>query len=109
MTAIELKYSLFKDIDSINDESVLRHVKDFVKSLLFVPQTGLSETAEQDVEEEADEIDYNFGGVDFGYPRTLEEVEAALEQAEAERNDPTKWVTSQEFHQRLEQKYPWLR
>ena len=31
------------------------------------------------------------------------------EKAEAERHDPTKWVSSEEFHHRLEQKYPWLR
>ncbi|MBQ7509441.1 MAG: hypothetical protein IJT53_00790 [Prevotella sp.] len=55
------------------------------------------------------EIDYNFGHVDFGYPRTLEEVNAALDKADDERNDSTKWITSIEFHNRLEQKYPWLR
>ena len=55
------------------------------------------------------EIDYNFGYVDFGYPRTLEEVNAALDKADDERNDSTKWTTSIEFHNRLEQKYPWLR
>ena len=34
MTAIEMKYSLFKDIDSISDESVLRRLTAFVRSLL---------------------------------------------------------------------------
>ena len=48
------------------------------------------------------EIDYNFGHVDFGYPRTLEEVNAALDKADDERNDLTKWITSIEFHNRLE-------
>lgn len=55
------------------------------------------------------EIDYNFGFVDFGYPRTLEEVNVALDKADDERNDSTKWITSIEFHNRLEQRYPWLR
>lgn len=46
---------------------------------------------------------------DFGYPRTIQELQAALDLADEERNDPTKWVSSIEFHQRLEEKYPWLR
>jgi len=54
-------------------------------------------------------VDYDFAGVDFGYPRTLEEVNAVLDKADAERQDPSKWITSVEFHNRLEQKYPWLR
>jgi hypothetical protein len=55
------------------------------------------------------QVDFNFGGIDFGYPRTLEEVNAALDKADAERQDPEKWTTAIEFHNRLEQKYPWLR
>ena len=46
---------------------------------------------------------------DFGYPHTLEELNAALDKADTQRNDPTKWISSIEFHNRLEQKYPWLR
>ena len=53
--------------------------------------------------------DENFNDVDFGYARSLEELNAALEEAEADRNDPTKWITSEEFHDRVESKYPWLR
>lgn len=58
---------------------------------------------------ELKEVDYTFGNRDFGYPHTLEELEAALDRADAQRNDPSKWVSSVEFHTRLEQKYPWLR
>lgn len=54
-------------------------------------------------------IDYSFGGKDFGYPRTLEEMNLALDKADSEREDPSKWITTVEFHNRLEQKYPWLR
>ena len=46
---------------------------------------------------------------DFGYPHTLEELETALDNADAQRNDPSKWISSVEFHTRLENKYPWLR
>lgn len=54
------------------------------------------------------EIDYDFQGKDFGYARTLEELEIELDEADAERTDPTKWITPAEFHTRLENKYPWL-
>ena len=37
MTAIEMKYSLFRDIDSINDESVLYRLTALVKSMLIMP------------------------------------------------------------------------
>lgn len=55
------------------------------------------------------EPDFDFGGKDFGYARTLEELEIALDEADAERGDPSKWVTPVEFHTRIENKYPWLR
>ena len=58
---------------------------------------------------ELKEVDYTFGSRDFGYPHTFEELEAALDRADAQRNDSSKWVSSIEFHTRLEQKYPWLR
>lgn len=35
--------------------------------------------------------------VDFGYPRTLDELKSELHEAQAERNDPSKWMTSQEY------------
>ena len=57
---------------------------------------------------ELKEVDYSFGNRDFGYPHSLEELNAALDKADAQRNDPTKWISSVEFHNRLEQKYPWL-
>ena len=43
------------------------------------------------------------------YSRTIQELQAALDLADEERNDPSKWVSSIEFHQRLEEKYPWLK
>ena len=55
------------------------------------------------------EIDYEFHGRDFGYARTLEALELALDEADEERNDPSKWITPVEFHTRLEKKYSWLR
>ena len=58
---------------------------------------------------ELKEVDYTFGSRDFGYPHTIEDLETALDRADAQRNDPSKWVSSIEFHTRLEQKYPWLR
>lgn len=101
MTAIEMKYNLFRNIDTINDETLLRKLTVLVNNILEQPAS--------DFKEDDDAIDYNLGGVDFGYPKTIEEVEAELELAEAERHDPTKWVSSENFHQRLEQRFPWLR
>lgn len=97
-----MKYSLFKDIDAINDETMLHRLMTVVKEMLMVPRSG--KEADGDAEKETD-IDYNFGGVDFGYPKTLEEVEAALEKAEAERNDPTKWTTFPKFLSEFKQEH----
>ena len=47
------------------------------------------------------EIDCDFHGRDFGYARTLEELELALDEADSERSDPSKWITPVEFHTRL--------
>lgn len=58
---------------------------------------------------ELKDVDYTFGNRDFGYPHTREELDAALDHADAQRNDPSKWISSIEFHTRLESKYPWLR
>jgi hypothetical protein len=55
------------------------------------------------------DTDYDFKGKDFGYARTLDELELALDEADSERSDPSKWVTPVEFHSRIENKYPWLR
>lgn len=55
------------------------------------------------------EMNYDFECKDFGYAKTLEELDHALDEADAERNDPSKWVTPVEFHSRIENKYPWLR
>ena len=35
--------------------------------------------------------------VDFGYPRTIEELKDALEKVHSQRNDPTKWITHEAF------------
>lgn len=64
---------------------------------------------EYPIAEAESEIDFDFGSKDFGYARTLEELELALDEADAERNDPSKWISPVEMHTRLESKYPWLR
>ena len=58
---------------------------------------------------ELKEVDYSFGNRNFGYPHTLEELDAALDKADAQRHDPSQWLSSIEFHNRLESKYSWLR
>ena len=44
----------------------------------------------------------------FG-PKTIEEAINRVDQAWAERNDPNKWITSEQLWNRLYEKYPWLR
>ena len=50
MTVIEMKYSLFRDIDSINDESVLYRLTALVKSLLHMPYTEQSDSKDESEE-----------------------------------------------------------
>ena len=84
-------------MDKNNKDVVIEGMMSNEPSLAEIPLTELKE------------VDYTFGNRDFGYPHTLEELESALDRADAQRNDPSKWVSSIEFHTRLEQKYPWLR
>jgi len=84
-------------MDDMNKNTELEGMTAQEPSLAEMPLTELKE------------VDYMFGNRDFGYPHTLEELEAALDRADAQRHDPSKWVSSVEFHNRLEQKYPWLR
>ena len=49
MTAIEMKYSLFRDIDSIRDEALLFKLAALVKSMLAMP--SISTPAQNDYEE----------------------------------------------------------
>ena len=44
----------------------------------------------------------------FG-PKTIEEAINRVDQAWAERNDPNKWITSEQMWNHLYEKYPWLR
>ncbi|MBQ7181047.1 MAG: hypothetical protein IJR87_07130 [Bacteroidaceae bacterium] len=54
---------------------------------------------------EEPEIPYE---VDFGYPRSIEELKDALKKAHSQRNDPSKWITHEAFMGRLKQTFPWL-
>lgn len=57
--------------------------------------------------ERIDDLDWdkfpNYG------PFTEEEAIARIEKAEEEMNDPSQWVTSEEVHKYLHEKFPWLR
>ena len=55
-------------------------------------------------------MDYTFGGVDFGYPRTQEEVETVLDRVETEFDDSTKWTSFGRFMSDFKQEHPaWFR
>lgn len=53
--------------------------------------------------------DLDWGRLPILGPRTEEEAIARIERAEAEFDDPTKWVTSEQMWAELHQKFPWLR
>jgi hypothetical protein len=44
----------------------------------------------------------------FG-PFTEEEALARIEQAEADLNDPSKWINAEDFNKELLKSFPWLR
>ena len=46
--------------------------------------------------------------VDFGYPRTTEEVRAEAEEALCERHDESKWMTNDAFWAAMKQDLPWV-
>ena len=59
------------------------------------------------VHDEIDDLDWSH------YPhlgaKTAEEAIARIEKAWEDRNDPTKWTTSEQMWNRLYTQYPWLR
>lgn len=59
------------------------------------------------VHDELDDIDWSNYPI-FG-PKTLEEAIARIDKAWEERNDPSKWMSSEQMWDMLYEKYPWLR
>lgn len=88
-----------------NTIAMIEDIKDIEKKGSTAQEPTLAERPVSELKE----VDYTFGNHDFGYPHTIEELEAALDKADAQRNDRTQWISSIEFHSRLESKYPWLR
>ena len=59
------------------------------------------------VDDELDELDWS--NYPFIGPKTTEEAVARIDKAWEERNDPTKWIPSEQMWNRLYEKFPWLR
>ena len=59
------------------------------------------------VHDELDDIDWSNYPI-FG-PKTLEEAIARIDKSWEERNDPSKWMSSEQMWDMLYEKYPWLR
>lgn len=59
------------------------------------------------VHDEIDDLDWDRMPI-FG-PKTEDEAIARIEQAWEDRNDPSKWMTSEQMWNHLYEKYPWLR
>ena len=47
--------------------------------------------------------------VDFGYPRTVEELRASVREAMKHRDDPSYWITDEEFWAEMKKDLPWLK
>jgi hypothetical protein len=59
------------------------------------------------VHDEIDDLDWDHYPI-FG-PKTVEEAIARIDQAWKDRNDPSKWMTSEQMWNHLYEKYPWLK
>ena len=46
--------------------------------------------------------------VDFGFPRTLDELKSELRESHAQRLDSSKWMSSDEFWTEMRRELPWL-
>jgi len=60
-----------------------------------------------EMHDELDDLDWSHYPI-FG-PQTAEEAVARIDQAWEDRNDPSKWISSEQMWNRLYDKYPWLR
>ncbi len=81
------------------------NLDDGIDSLVSEP----SAVALANTEEVTEDVDCGFGNHDFGYPRTLDELNSALDEADRLRNDGSQWISNVTFHTHLESKYSWLR
>ena len=57
--------------------------------------------------DEIDDLDWDSMPI-FG-PKTLDEAIDRINQAWEDRNDPSKWMTSEQMWNSLYEKFPWLR
>lgn len=48
-------------------------------------------------EDVIDDVDNDFGGVDFGYAKSVDELREALARVDETRNDPGQWGTFSEM------------
>ena len=53
--------------------------------------------------------DLNWDSYPIFGPKTVDEAIARVNQAWEDRNDPTKWRSSEEMWNQIYEKYPWLR
>lgn len=59
------------------------------------------------VHDEIEDLDWDSYPI-FG-PKTVEEAIARIDQAWEDRNDSSKWLTSEQMWNHLYEKYPWLK
>ena len=59
------------------------------------------------VHDEIDDLDWD--RMPIMGAKTIEEAIARVDQAWTDRNDPSKWMTSEQMWNHLYEKYPWLK
>ena len=69
------------------------------------PMTGTATATDKWEDWEEPEIPYE---VDFGYPRTIEELKASLHESMKHFDDPSYWITDEEFWSEMKKDLPWL-
>lgn len=74
---------------------------------LRIKEDIMSDDNKDIVDEEIDDLDWDRMPI-FG-PKTEDEAIARIEQAWEDRNDPSKWMTSEQMWNHLYEKHPWLR
>lgn len=80
--------------------------QDFSTDMCCEPGAATAVATDEWDNSDEPEIPYE---VDFGYPRTVEDLRASVREAMKHRDDPSYWITDEEFWAEMKQDLPWLK
>ena len=81
-------------------------MNDYITDVCCEPGTATAVATDEWENWEEPEIPYE---VDFGYPRTVEELRASVRETTKHLDDPSYWITMDDFWNELKQDFPWLK